>query len=74
MKNKYQILSKHNHFNWNDLQLSVGLSIITCLFLMLSSFMPLYAQWSGPEIDQQRTKVEEACIPNLSLILFKLMV
>ena len=38
------------------------------LILLLSSFMSLHAQWSDSEIDQQRTKVEEAYIRDIVVI------
>lgn len=68
MKDKYLMLIKNYSVKGKDLKLSVYLPIFICLILTLSSSMPLYAQRSGSEIDQLRTKVQEAFIHDVVVL------
>ncbi len=65
MKNKFQ---KFDNFFKNNLEKSRFLDYFlptTCCILLSFFCIPIHAQKSGAEIDEQRRKVEEAFIPNV---------
>ena len=68
MKYKYQLLTKDYNVKWKDIKLSAYLPISTCLFLVFFACGPVYTQRGSPDIDQLRTKVEEAFIPDLVVL------